>query len=769
MAATLPWRDRILRRARAITLASAALAALAVGGSSGGQSFQSVLTRGYDQLLRRSASGHFVIVELDARSLGSVNSWPWPRRLHARLVDELNAKGAARVAFDVDFASRSNPADDRIFAAALARLGGRGVLPALTQTASSTSSDRIDSLPIPMLRDHVMVAAVNVNPEASGQVFRMPMGMDVMGAPRPSLPALLADRSGGSDEVVPIDYSIDPYSIPRLSARDVLAGRFAPSDVQGRVVLIGATDIRLGDRYAVPGYGVLPGVVIQAVAAETMAANRPALSVNAWLVLLLSAPLLWLATRFGGRRTTFAGLALAAATLVVPLTLRVFGQIYVDVVPTLAAALAVAISATALAELRRQKAESLTDPTTGRPNRAALLADGAGGRPWVVAARIVNLTAITSAVREVAALRLLDQVMDRLEVSALDNRCYRLGGDRLALLASESDEGRLVETLHLLAQLMRTPVVVDGRALDVQVAFGYAPAPGSTVDALAAAELALQTAVANRAVVQSASREKDDDWTLSLLGELDRGLANGEMWVAFQPKMTLSTGQIVASEALVRWQHPTRGPIRPDEFIPFAEEHGRLAELTAAVLDRAIAGTRQLDADGHRLGVAVNISTDLLQEGVLAAQVADALARHDMTPERLTLEITESQPIGQVSGALACLAEMKALGVRLSVDDYGTGQSTLSYLKTLRADELKIDQSFVRSLLDSQADATLVRSTIELAHELGMTVVAEGVEDAATLDRLTGWGCDAVQGYHIARPMPLADLATRLNADRRAA
>lgn len=763
------WSDRLRGLRRWIALLAAGVAALLTVTLGLDQSLQGGLVQLQDRLVHHSASGEVVIVELDARSLEAIDRWPWPRRIHAELVDRLIALGAERVAFDVDFASRSNDEDDRRFADALARASGRVILPALTQSSSDGSDAVTDSLPLPILRDAAMLAAVNVNPDRSGEVVDMPMAMMIMGTPRPSLPAMLANRSGTVGERRSIDYSIDADTVPRLSAIDVLKGQVAKDRVAGRTVLIGATDIRLGDRYPVPGRGVTPGVIIQALATETMKADRPAGELGALLILLVVLPLLWFWSRRTPRRAAVLASSLAAVLLVVPFGLRALGPIYANIVPGLAACLAAMLVFIGLGELDRRRSVSLTDPATGRPNRAALLSQPGRNHTWLVAARIVNLAAIKGSVGEVAALRLVTQVMDRLEVSAFERRCYRIGDDRLGLLATEADEDRLVETLRLLAELMRTPIVVDARALDVQIAFGYAPAEAPLV-ALANADLALQAAVARRELVRAAGASiAADDWSLSVLGELDRALVDGQIWVAFQPKWDVASRRIVATEALVRWQHPTRGAIRPDDFIPHAEEHGRLADLTDRVLDLAIAGTVRLRREGHELGVAVNVSTDLLKVATLAATVERLLRKHGLAADRLTLEITESQPIERMDEVLGCLAEVRALGVRISVDDYGTGQSTLTYLKNLQADELKIDQSFVRSLLDSPADATLVRSTVALAHELGMKAVAEGVEDARTLEQLAQWGCDTIQGYHISRPLPLDELHERLEADRLAA
>jgi diguanylate cyclase len=239
-------------------------------------------------------------------------------------------------------------------------------------------------------------------------------------------------------------------------------------------------------------------------------------------------------------------------------------------------------------------------------------------------------------------------------------------------------------------------------------------------------------------------------------------MAAGEIWVAYQPKLDIRSGRVKGAEALVRWRHPTRGAIPPDHFIPALEENGRVIDLTLYVLERALADQRDWRAAGIDIGVAVNVSAVLPADPEFVERVEAVLQRYPDQAGALTLEVTESATMLDPTRAVAALETLAALGVQLSIDDYGTGQSTLSYLKRLPAREIKIDKGFVLALESSRADQAMVRSTIELAHELGFRVVAEGVETQSVLDLLAGYGCDIGQGWHIGRPTPNAEFLASL-------
>ncbi|MFM8499794.1 MAG: EAL domain-containing protein [Chakrabartia sp.] len=251
------------------------------------------------------------------------------------------------------------------------------------------------------------------------------------------------------------------------------------------------------------------------------------------------------------------------------------------------------------------------------------------------------------------------------------------------------------------------------------------------------------------------------------LGSIRCAIDHGEVWVGYQAKYDLVAGRVSGAEALARWSHPQRGSIAPDEFIPVAEISGRIDKLTYFVLDQALALAAKMGPD---FDMAVNLSAQMFSRKDFPEKLALLLVRHKVAPQNLTLEITESAAAQSEADMLSTLTALAELGVAVSIDDYGTGYSTLEYLRKIQAQELKIDRSFVANMDRNRSDRLLVNATIKLAHSLGHSVVAEGVETKDTFNMLRRMGCDKAQGYYIARPVPQADFVTFMeNAAARAA
>ena len=249
---------------------------------------------------------------------------------------------------------------------------------------------------------------------------------------------------------------------------------------------------------------------------------------------------------------------------------------------------------------------------------------------------------------------------------------------------------------------------------------------------------------------------------LALLGELRRAIEQRQLLLHYQPKVDTHSGQILGVEALVRWQHPTHGLIPPGEFIPLAERTGLIEPLTHFVLDAALHQCRDWRQAGHELSVAVNLSARRLLDLDFPDEVAATLATWEIPARLLVVEITESTIMADPTHAMQILGRLNQMGVQLSIDDFGTGYSSMAYLKNLPVHELKIDRSFVGQMTTDSRDAVIVRSTVDLGRNLGLRVVAEGVEDQATWQALAALGCDAVQGYYISRPVPAEDLISWL-------
>jgi EAL domain-containing protein (putative c-di-GMP-specific phosphodiesterase class I)/CHASE2 domain-containing sensor protein len=747
------------------------LSALAIAIAASVSGFAGVLDRGLDplrfQLLSHPASGKLVVVEMDAASIAAIDRWPWSRDNHARLVDRLRAAGAASVVFDVDFSSRSDPAGDQAFAAALRRSPGLVALATLSQAAETGADHQIDSLPIPILRDNVALQSVSIAPDTDGTIREAPFGTITDDTPRPSLSAYVAGRSGAADDRFPIDYSIDPGTIPRLSFIAVRDGRFDPRAVAGRNVVVGATAVEMGDRYATPRWGVIPGVIIQALAAETLLAGVPRTASE--MVAILLALCLAIAILRAGTPARIAVASLVTTTILIGAAL--LAQRSASVVFPIASGLLLLLGTLAgryaqhvLARFRQQQ---LVDEETGLGNRKAMVS-ALAGRPALrlAVAHIADLESLVAVLGHSGERDLVLRVVDRLRLASADGTIFRLT-DRLLAFELGSDQS-IHDTLTGLRTIMLQPVEVAGRRVDVALTIGVADGEGSVADAcltsaaLAAEEAAQSGVFWREAVADLAALER----RLSLMGDLDEALANGQIEVHYQPKLALGPNRFASVEALVRWRHPDRGFIGPDQFIPLAEQTGRVAPLTLFVLDRVIADLAHWRSIGLDLTAAVNISAKLVTATRFNADVRALLARDIVPIDRLIFEVTESATLADPEAAVAALVALCDLGIGISMDDYGTGQSTLTYLRTLPLSELKIDRSFVQHAHVNHKDGVMVRSTIDLAHDLGLKVVAEGIEDADCLAFLREAGCDMAQGYHISRPISAAALVDLLQRDR---
>ncbi len=360
---------------------------------------------------------------------------------------------------------------------------------------------------------------------------------------------------------------------------------------------------------------------------------------------------------------------------------------------------------------------------------------------------------------------LLSELAERLSaiVRRESDTVARLGGDEfVVLLPSDNCDGarRVARNIQ---KALETPMTLDGHVVDCRVSIGIASFPehGDTpTTLLRRADVAMYTAkrLNNGLAVYDDQDDQDSRARLSLMGELRRAVDAHELVLHYQPKVHLADPRELHVEALVRWQHPARGLVAPSEFIPFAEQTGFIRQITQVVMARAVRQCVQWRREGLRMHVSINISARDLLDPELSERFAELLGEHGCQAAWIALEITESAILDDPGHALRNLERLHGLGCRISIDDYGTGYSSLAYLKRLPVNELKIDRSFVMGMVGDTSDAVIVRSTIDLAHNMGLSVVAEGVEDEATLRKLRDLGCDMAQGYHLSRPLPADEI-----------
>jgi diguanylate cyclase (GGDEF)-like protein len=359
--------------------------------------------------------------------------------------------------------------------------------------------------------------------------------------------------------------------------------------------------------------------------------------------------------------------------------------------------------------------------------------------------------------------RLLVRVGERLAALGptlgADVLVARVSGDEFALLLPGAGPQRAEAAADAVLAALLQPVRLDDSMVDVSAGIGIACAPehaGSAEALLSRAEVAMYEAKRRRLgrVGYDPTFDQGSAATLTLLGEMRRALQRGELRLFVQPKLQLLDGSLVGAEALVRWQHPERGLVPPLEFIPFAEETGFIHELSLWVADEAARLLALWRDEGLLPRLSINLSVHDLMQAELVTQLQDRLSRHGVPAQALCLEITESAIMNDPKRALQTLQALKTLGCKLSIDDFGTGYSSYATLRNLPVDELKIDMSFVKAMERVPKDAMIVRSIIEVAHNLDLSVVAEGVENEAIVQQLVLLGCDEGQGWHIGRPMP---------------
>ena len=435
----------------------------------------------------------------------------------------------------------------------------------------------------------------------------------------------------------------------------------------------------------------------------------------------------------------------------------------------------VAVHRAGLAAVRDHH-RALHDELTGLPNRAqfALRAEtavqAAAAEHGSVAFLVLDLDRfkeINDTLGHHQGDELLRLVATRLaSVARQEETAARFGGDEFAVVCPLPDgpAGLGALTTRLL-DVFAAPFVIDGLQLAVDTSIGVAlwPEHGTdTAELLRRADVALYQA--KDSPLDVVLYDADDDSVgvdrLALLSELRRGIESGQLHLAYMPKVALDTGVVLGMEALVRWEHPERGPLMPGAFIPHAERTGLIAALTLEVLEQGLAQTAVWAAEGTPVRVAVNLSARSLLDRGLPAAVARRLEHHGVAADQLELEITESTIMADPARALVVLEELAGMGVHLTIDDFGTGYSSLAYLKRLPVTTLKIDRSFVTSMLDDGHDALIVQSTIDLARNLGLAVVAEGIEDEATRVALADLGCHAGQGFLYGIPAPAGELQT---------
>jgi diguanylate cyclase len=425
--------------------------------------------------------------------------------------------------------------------------------------------------------------------------------------------------------------------------------------------------------------------------------------------------------------------------------------------------------------------EATTDDLTSLPNRRHFLrtvheaidtARADGGELGLLIIDLDQFKKLNDSLGHHAGDVLLRQIGPRVRgVLRDEDMLARLGGDEFGvLLPAPCGEVAALSVARRIGEELQRAFDVEGLHLHIAASVGIALFPVHSQDAatlLRHADIAMYQAKNARSGYEVYARDRDTNTrdNLQLASELPGAIAAGQLEVHFQPKADAATRQIVGLEALVRWRHPERGLLSPDAFIPLAEQAGLMRDLTRVVIARALSRCQTWRSAGHDVHVAVNVSfTDLL-DAQFPLEVVTTLAQHDLDPDALIIEVTESSIMSDGTRIGDVLARISEFGVGISLDDFGTGYSSLTHLRTLPVSEVKIDRSFVKRMRSEGTVNAIVRATIRLAHDLGMRVVAEGVEDDETWETLTQLGCELIQGYALSRPLPPDEVEAFLRAN----
>ncbi len=715
---------------------------------------------GRDTLRQHPADGQTVLVMIDERSLDELGTRDPLRGDDARLIDKIFASGANSIVFDRAYSDVSTREEDAKLIAALERHKGR-IFIGSTPEIGVASGGTAQFLTNERFRGMAPMVSMHGKQRVFGFSWGLPTSSEILGKRVPSISAQLAGVKDLSDRIYRPDFSIDFNTIPIFSYVDVLDGRVAVSTFAGKDVIVAPANRSSPDLFGIQWRGVIAGAQIHALGAQTLREGMP-IDLGWWPPLLLVALfILYQARQKVPSRRAAVGFGL----------LLLVAQALLELVSVHMAVMSALVSLAIAAIRLRNLARSIYRGAGGLVRIEQFYSSEVAPECDVIALKIRNFATISASLSPAEIDELLAKAEDMLR-SAEGGSQFAFHKDTLVWLRDripESDRSGHLRGLHA---VFRTSITVGSQAPDMATSVGLDANHMLTLRQRTESAIQCAEDAAHHGSVFMISDTpvgEDRSWRLQFFSELEKAIQNRDITVAFQPKVSLDTGKVMGAEALLRWNHPVRGPIEPSLVVAYAEEHDRIEMITNFVLDDALREAGRAIAIQPDFSVAVNISALDLRDPGFASQVGKALEKYDFPARNLVLEITETAPIGNDRIAAEIMSELKAMGVRLSVDDFGTGHASLHYLRQIPSDEVKIDRSFVANMAESEEDRTLVKTAIEMIHSLKRTAVAEGVEDEAVSRLLREFGCDAAQGFYYSKAIPMDQLLTRLEAKSRAA
>jgi EAL domain-containing protein (putative c-di-GMP-specific phosphodiesterase class I) len=677
----------------------------------------------------------------------------------AGLLDKLREAGVERVYVDLEFDRQSVPEADAALNDALRAYDGNAYL--VRNLATGLNGELDLGQNIASISAFVPDVGSMRWQNVFGFTWNMPYAVTYRDEHLPSLPASIAGIEQSTGEF-PINYNYDLASIPTYRFAE-LENRLRETDIQpdvaSKVVLIG--NLNRGDTNApnIPGHIDVPASMVDIYAAETLKAGDTDF-VGGLSVLITALVLLGLVGQFGNRRLRYFSYGL------IPLGL--FGSIFVTAALDMKISIADAIFLLATYGLFRARSLwkssfRLVDSETGLPTFAALEADKDTKEsvPAIIVARIHRFEEVRRTLPQELHAEYLLRIVDRLKAARKDATIYVGPGHLIAWTFQEKEPALIRDHLEGLRALFASPLLVGDNQVDVGITFGVdlTASPNVTRRLAAAVDAAERTNETYEPIaIAEVASDEDLIWNISLQARIDAALANGEIYLIYQPKVLVETGELVGVESLVRWRDPVKGLIPPDHFIRQCENAGRMSQLTRHVLIEACQAGNALSELGLNLPVAVNISATLVHERDILTMVRQVLEETGYDPTKLTLEITETYRISNFERANEILSELRGLGLKLSMDDFGVGAASLEALQCLPFDELKIDRTFTSAMKENPKAEAIVRNVLQLGKDLRIIVVAEGIEDAATLTKLREFGGAVAQGFGISRPVALDEI-----------
>ena len=683
------------------------------------------------------------------------------RRDLASLIDRLNEAGAQKIVVNIIFDRPGQQGADQALRGAIAR-SGRTVL--VQRYVSTSAGDRVRAT-IPEIAGSAPQAISKQWVDPFGYTWSANYSALVGGKEIRSLPAVIAGVDGPSDAEFPIDYSVEYETILKLTAAEaskVLGSGTQSGTFAGKTIIIGNGGEDSNAFASIPGHLRVPASMVAIYAGETLIAGPPLAA--GWLPPLALLAVSLLGVILATRRARHRHIGYAVVVVLLPVLFFIFAYFNVFAELSVPAAFLAVYGGTRLWKMRGRSA-AFVDQLSGLPSFRKLEHELSerpkGENAAVVVAKVHRFDEVLSSLPPEDHGEYVRLVASRFRVTDEDIVVYSNAGRYLAWIEPVEDPEQLEVHLRGLRAVFALPLVVGETAVDVGITFGAdaTSEQNPTRKIAAAASAAERTSEAHAPVLLAhESSQTDRQWSVSLQAKIDDALKSGAIFLVYQPQFDLSTGAMIGAEALVRWNDPDRGQIPPSYFIEQCEQAGRMEALTRKVFEDAVESIAASPLAGVPFQLSVNVSATLLGDSRVVDMLSDVLASTSLPASRLTLEITETSRIADYEVASGVMHRLRKLGVRLSVDDFGVGAASLETILRLPFDELKIDRIFVSRIRESAKARAIVNSLVHLSHDLGIPVIAEGVEDEETLTILRESACDAAQGYMLGRPGQLAHL-----------